>query len=489
MSMVIMVQGTMSNAGKSILAAGLCRIFREDGYRVAPFKSQNMALNSFITEDGLEMGRAQVLQAEACGEFPSVWMNPILLKPTSDEGSQVIVNGKVVKNMRAREYFQYKKSLVPDILESFHKLEEDHDIIVIEGAGSPAEINLRENDIVNMGLAELVNAPVILVGDIDPGGVFAQLYGTVALLSKEEQNRIKGLIINKFRGDVTLLDPGIDMLEEKMNIPVIGVVPFMRLALEDEDSLSLQITNGPVKSIDIAVIKLPHMSNQSDMTVFLAFDDVSVRYIERPREILNADLIILPGSKNTIEDLRWLKRTGMADIIKKHISAGGLLWAVCGGYQMLGSLIEDPYVTESGGREAGLGILQEKTVLQEQKTRRQVTGTFHFDGTAWDALDGLEYSGYEIHMGVTLSDENAGRMQPVNVFGSYVHGIFDAEGVAETVLQILADRKHLGRSFKKKESMEAFREAQFQYLSDTLRKYLDMDAIYKIMREYEHERV
>ena len=267
-----MIQGTMSNAGKSLLCAGLCRIFKQDGYRVAPFKSQNMALNSFITEDGLEMGRAQVVQAEAAGVAPQVEMNPILLKPTNDVGSQVIVNGEVLKNMSAREYFAYKKQLIPDIMKAFHKLEEENDIIVIEGAGSPAEINLKKDDIVNMGLAKMVDAPVLLVGDIDRGGVFAQLLGTLMLLEDDEKERVKGLVINKFRGDKTILDPGIVMLEERGGIPVVGVTPYMQVEIEDEDSLTERFNmtkrgkgaEERIGLVDIAVIRTPRISNFTD---------------------------------------------------------------------------------------------------------------------------------------------------------------------------------------------------------------------------------
>mgnify|MGYP000340609001 FL=1 len=274
MAKVIMVQGTMSNAGKSLIVAGLCRIFAQDGYRVAPFKSQNMALNSYITEDGLEMGRAQVMQAEAAGVKPSVLMNPILLKPTNDVGSQVIVKGEVLGNMRARDYFAYKKKLVPTICEAFSELEKQADIIVMEGAGSPAEINLKSDDIVNMGLAKLVDAPVLLVGDIDRGGVFAQLLGTLILLEEDEKARVKGLIINKFRGDKTILDPGVEMLEERGGVKVAGVVPYMHLSIEDEDSLSGQLDNHDVGVIDLAVIRFPRISNFTDFNVFERLEGV-----------------------------------------------------------------------------------------------------------------------------------------------------------------------------------------------------------------------
>ncbi|MBQ6582232.1 MAG: cobyric acid synthase, partial [Mogibacterium sp.] len=305
MARVIMIQGTMSNAGKSLIAAGLCRIFRQDGYRVAPFKSQNMALQSYVTRDGLEMGRAQVVQAEAAGTEPDVRMNPILLKPTDDEGSQVVVMGRPVGNMKARDYFTFKKDLIPTIQEAFRGLAEEYDIIVVEGAGSPVEINLNTNDIVNMGLAAMLDAPVLLVGDIDRGGVFAQLLGTLMLLTEEERARVRGLIINKFRGDRSLLDSGITMLEERGGVPVIGTVPYVRIRVEDEDSLSERLMNTASGKINIVVPRLPKLSNFSDLDVFGQFPDVSVRYVERPAELGMPDLIVLPGSKSTIADLRW----------------------------------------------------------------------------------------------------------------------------------------------------------------------------------------
>ena len=329
MAKVIMIQGTMSNAGKSLLAAGLCRIFHQDGYRVAPFKSQNMALNSYITEEGLEMGRAQVMQAEAAGVKPLVCMNPILLKPTNHTGSQVIVNGEVLGNMSAREYFTYKKKLVPEIKKAFRRLEQEADIIVIEGAGSPAEINLRENDIVNMGMAEMVDAPVLLVGDIDRGGVFAQLLGTLMLLSEEEKKRVKGLIINKFRGDKTILDPGIEMLEERGQVPVAGVVPYMELSLEDEDSLTERFAqanalagagaaeNGECAMLDLAVIRYPRISNFTDFNAFEQIPGVCLRYVTSVRELGHPDMIFLPGSKNTMGDLKWLRQNGLEAAVKK----------------------------------------------------------------------------------------------------------------------------------------------------------------------------
>ena len=306
MAKSIMIQGTMSNVGKSIVTAGLCRIFKQDGYRVAPFKSQNMALNSYITKDGLEMGRAQAVQAEAAGVEPDVAMNPILLKPTNDIGSQVIVNGEVLGTMPAREYFKKKKSLIPEILKAYRKLENEYDIIVIEGAGSPAEINLKQRDIVNMGMAQMANAPVLLCADIDRGGVFASLYGTVALLEPEERARVKGLIVNNFRGDKTILDPGVAMLERMTGIPVVGVVPHLTVDLDDEDSLTERFDcAGSRGLLDIAVIRLPRISNFTDFNALARLPEVSLRYVKHASQLGCPDAVILPGTKNTMEDLRW----------------------------------------------------------------------------------------------------------------------------------------------------------------------------------------
>ena len=400
MAKVIMVQGTMSNAGKSLIVAGLCRIFKQDGYRVAPFKSQNMALNSFITKEGLEMGRAQVMQAEAAGVEPVAAMNPILLKPTTHVGSQVIVNGEVLGNMSARDYFAYKKQLIPEIKKAFRELERDNDIIVIEGAGSPAEINLRENDIVNMGLAELLDAPVLLVGDIDRGGVFAQLLGTLMLLEEPEKERVKGLIINKFRGDKTILDPGVVMLEERGHVPVVGVVPYMELSIDDEDSLSSRFDRREEGLIDIAVIRYPRISNFTDLSVLEQIGQVSVRYVDSVRDLHHPDMIVLPGSKNTMADLKWMRENGLEALIKKK-AQDTIVFGICGGYQMLGETIRDPYQVENGGSMKGMGLLPAATELKQEKTRTQVTGTFGEISGALSGLSGKSVRGYEIHMGST----------------------------------------------------------------------------------------
>ena len=397
----IMIQGTMSNAGKSIIAAALCRIFKQDGFKAAPFKSQNMALNSYITDEGLEMGRAQVVQAEAAGVKPSVLMNPILLKPTNDKGSQVIVNGEVQGDMNAVDYFKYKKKLVPDIMKAYNKLSEMYDIIVIEGAGSPAEINLKQDDIVNMGMAKMADAPVLLVGDIDRGGVFAQLYGTVMLLDDEEKSRIKGTIINKFRGDVEILRPGLDMIENLTNVPVVGVVPYGHFMIDDEDSLSERFENKTVNVIDIAVVRFPRISNFTDFNVFECIDGVSVRYVNNVSEIGNPDMIILPGSKNTVADLLWMRENGIEAAVKKSKCP---IFGICGGYQMLGEKITDTDGVENGGSVRGMGLLPMKTEFKTEKTRTIVNGVFENMTGTLKSLNGRTYDYTLALRAVTTTD-------------------------------------------------------------------------------------
>ena len=533
MAKTIMIQGTMSGAGKSLLCAGLCRIFREDGYRVLPFKSQNMALNSFVTEEGLEMGRAQVLQAEAAGVTPSVDMNPVLLKPTGDTGSQVIVNGEVLGTMQAADYFAFKKQLVPQILAAFDRLAARADVIVIEGAGSPAEINLRENDIVNMGLAELLDAPVLLAGDIDRGGVFAQLYGTLALLQESERARVKGLIINKFRGDPAILAPGITMLEEKCGKRVLGTVPFLDIALEDEDSLSDRFRQKAPAAVDLAVVRFPRISNFTDFDAFEPLPGVSLRYVSRPSELKTPDLIFLPGSKNTIDDLRWMRESGMEAAVKKRLERGTVVFGICGGYQMLGAEVRDPEGAETGQRNStirGMELLPLVTVMEGQKTRRQVEGRFLAMDGPLAAISGSPFRGYEIHMGTTgpaveaapdipeaavrpeavsshqeaaeplfksaipqqpsvfleagdlqTGERAAGGYQRGLVYGCYVHGLFDRGDLAGRLAKCLADRKGVRLEDPEYTDFGAFREQEFRKLSRALRQSLDMDAIYSAM--------
>ena len=502
MAKAIMIQGTMSNAGKSLLAAGLCRIFRQDGYSVAPFKSQNMALNSFITEEGLEMGRAQVMQAEAAGIRPSVKMNPILLKPTNDVGSQVIVNGEVLGTMSARDYFKYKKKLVPDIMKAYQELSDEYDIIVIEGAGSPAEINLKNDDIVNMGMAKMAKAPVLLVGDIDRGGVFAQLIGTVDLLEPSERDMVKGLIINKFRGDKTILDPGVKMLEERSHIPVVGVAPYMNIQVEDEDSLTERFDRKQSAGlIDIAVIRVPRISNFTDFNPFESVEGVSLRYVQHVSELKNPDMIILPGTKNTMEDLLWMRENGLEAAVLKAAAAGCIVFGVCGGYQMLGDTLSDPYHVEAGGKIRGMGLLPMDTVFASKKTRTRVTGQFLPMPGTFAALSGVSLEGYEIHMGESVRKEGilpatklmvAGN-QPEetktegafheNVCGTYVHGVFDKEEVVEALIRILGERKGIDVSSMTGIDFAAFKETQYNILAAELRKHLDMKKIYSILEE------
>ena len=500
MAKTIMIQGTMSNAGKSLLTAGLCRIFRQDGYRVAPFKSQNMALNSYITSEGLEMGRAQVMQAEAAGIEPSVLMNPILLKPTNDTGSQVIVNGEVLGTMSARDYFKYKKNLVPDIMKAFRALAEKNDIIVIEGAGSPAEINLKTDDIVNMGMAKMADAPVLLAGDIDRGGVFAQLYGTVELLEPEERKRIRGLIINKFRGDKTILDPGIEMLEEKCGIPVVGVAPYLDIQVEDEDSLTERFDRGQETGlIDVAVIRIPKISNFTDFNPLESIPGVSLRYVKHTSDLKNPDVIILPGTKNTMEDLRWLRESGMEALILKAADRGTLIFGICGGYQMLGETLSDPHGVEAGGSMRGMGLLPMDTIFAEKKTRTQVTGRFlDLDGD-YETLSEVEFTGYEIHMGdsvrrnpakpcTSVRDEVTGKEKTEgtftrNVCGTYVHGIFDKEETALALIRAAGKKKGVDVSRMEGVDFASFKEQQYDILAAELRKHLDMKKIYEILEQ------
>ena len=478
----------MSGAGKSLLCAALCRIFAQDGYRVAPFKSQNMALNSFVTRDGLEMGRAQVVQAQAAGVEPDVRMNPILLKPSSDTGSQVIVGGEVRGQMSAAAYFKMKRQLIPEILAAFDSLSEEADIVVIEGAGSPAEINLKADDIVNMGLAKLVDAPVLLAGDIDRGGVFAQLYGTVALLEPEERARIAGLVINKFRGDVDILRPGLAMLEEKTGLPVLGVVPYLHVEIEDEDSLSERLNaRDAVKPLDVAVIRLPHISNFTDFIPLEQHELLGVRYVQRARELGAPDLVILPGTKNTMEDLLWLRQNGLEAAVRKLAQAQTPVLGVCGGYQMLGQTLDDPAGTESGKplSLAGLGLLPTRTTFDAQKRRTQVRAV-----ALGAPFAGARMTGYEIHNGRTtvngepfcrLADGTPEGCVCKNVFGTYLHGLFDSGELTQELVKLLCARKGISPRETRPTSMAEYRQAQFDLLADGVRGALDMGAVYRAM--------
>lgn len=475
----IMIQGTMSNAGKSVLAAGLCRIFRQDGYKVAPFKSQNMALNSFITAQGLEMGRAQVMQAEAAGVEPTVEMNPILLKPTSDVGSQVIVNGRALGNLTASEYFRRKSELIPQVLAAYRTLQEQYDIIVLEGAGSPAEINLKSQDIVNMGLARMVGAPVLLAGDIDRGGVFAALYGTLALLEAEERPYVKGTIINKFRGDVALLRPGLQQLEELCQVPVLGVVPWMELDLDEEDSLSSRLdARGGKAPLDVAVVRLPRISNFTDFDPLQRHPAVGLRYINQPEELGRPDLVILPGTKSTLADLRWLRQSGLEAAILKLASRGTPVIGICGGYQMLGRTLSDPLEVEGGGSLDGMGLLESTTVFSAEKTTTRTACSFPACRGLFAPLSGCPLDGYEIHMG------QSERLFTVSgsVLGTYLHGLFDSPQLVERLVGLLMEEKGLAwQGEESQESLWNYKQRQYDKLAQILRGSLDLMKIYEIV--------
>ncbi|MBC8569305.1 cobyric acid synthase [Zongyangia hominis] len=500
MAKAIMVQGTMSNAGKSLVAAGLCRIFHQDGYRVAPFKSQNMALNSYITAEGLEMGRAQVMQAQAAGIAPTAAMNPILLKPTGEMGSQVIVGGRVLGNMTAAEYYRRKQEMIPPIMAAYDQLSRDYDIIVLEGAGSPAEINLKDNDIVNMGMARMAGAPVLLVGDIDRGGVFASLVGTMALLEPWEQEMVKAVVINKFRGDKDILAPGLAMLEERIHRPVAGVLPYLRLDLDDEDSLSDRLDAREKALIDVAVLRLPRISNFTDFNGLSRLPGVGVRYVASPAGLGCPDLIILPGTKNTMEDLLWLRQNGLEAAIKKFAALGGPVFGICGGYQMLGAVLRDPESIEHGGEIFGMGLLPVETVFTREKTRTQVSGRFMQMEGPLSALGGRPVEGYEIHMGQTRLKNGAkalcmlhqcnGRAvyqpdgcQRGTVYGTYLHGVFDNAEAAQGLLEALCLSKGLQVDETPVMEMERYREEQYDRLADAMREHLDMKLIYRILEE------
>jgi len=488
----IMIQGTGSSVGKSLIVAALCRIFKQDGYSVCPYKSQNMSLNSYITMDGKEMGRAQVLQAYAAGLEPQVFMNPILLKPTADTKCQVVVNGKVYNNQTAEEYHNLKIIFKDMLREQFLELEKEFDIIVMEGAGSPAEINLRDRDIVNMGMAELVDAPVIIVGDIDKGGVFAALAGTMLLLTDEERERVKGTIINKFRGDIKLLKPGVDMLENIIKRPSLGVVPYFNLVLEDEDGAMIEINKQVTAEIDVAVIMLPHISNFTDADCLRCEEDVSVRFIERKQEFGKPDLLIIPGSKNTIEDLKALKNSGLEKEILNY-SKEGIILGICGGYQMLGKEIRDPLNVESSINSiGGISLLDTITTLENEKVMTRVEGSINLPD-----FQGKIY-GYEIHMGRTilsnddrslaaLTSENGKEIlkydgifnKEETIFGTYIHGILDSTEFRQYLLNKIRTKKSM--SLRKSPVYEGFREEELNKLADIVRSSLDMKKIYQIL--------
>jgi adenosylcobyric acid synthase len=499
----IMFQGTASTVGKSIIATAFCRIFKQDGYKVAPFKSQNMALNSYITLDGKEMGRAQVVQAEAAGIEPRVEMNPILIKPSSDCSAQIILKGKVFKNMSAVSYDEYKYFFMDIVMESYNKLSSDNDIVVIEGAGSPAEINLRKRDIVNMEIANKVNSPVILIGDIDKGGVFASIYGTMMLLNETDRKRIKGIIINKFRGDVEILKPGLKMLEDLVNVPVLGVIPYFNLSIDDEDSVTERFNKSSLnnKEINIGVIKLPYMSNFTDFAPLENQKNVNLFYFNKKIDFM-PDLVIIPGTKSTISDLKFIRNEGIEDWLKYYYKSGGIIMGICGGYQMLGQKISDSDKVESNLTEVnGLGLLDITTeFIHDKITSRVKAKVLNLENTAIKDLSNTYIEGYEIHMGISRpagnvrpfiqiksrlkekSEEIDGYMSSDGkIFGTYIHGIFDTPEFLMKILNVLKINKGLRKISTEIIDYKSFKDSQYDKLALIVRNNMNINKIYEII--------
>jgi len=492
----LMIQGTASSVGKSVIVAGLCRIFLQDGFRVAPFKAQNMALNSFVTPEGGEIGRAQAVQAEAAGIAPSVHMNPVLLKPEADARSQVIVRGKILKNLKASQYYSYTPRLLKIIEDSFNHLRDRYDVVVIEGAGSPAEINLRAREIVNMRIARMARAPVLLVGDIDRGGVFASIIGTLELLTKQERNLIKGFIINKFRGDLKLLKPGLDMIERRTGKPVLGVIPYFRnISIAQEDSVYLDERQRPTRdgSLDVVVIRLPHTSNYDDFDP-LEHQGCAVRYVSLPSELGKPDLLIIPGTKSTIADLIYLRETGLASQIAEMSRSGVPIIGICGGYQILGEKILDPDRVESSQDEInGLNLLKITTVFDKTKRTSQVEARMETGTGLFESLKDIDVTGYEIHMGHTY-----GAYQPALrvvatprgkvdyadgavsddglIFGTYLHGLFHN---AEFTRRFLNGLRRL-RGLPDVKNSLVNQQEMYDKLADIVRNNIDMSQVYEI---------
>ncbi len=477
----IMVQGTTSDAGKSVLVAGLCRVLARKGIAVAPFKSQNMALNSAVTQDGGEIGRAQAVQAQACRIEPTVDMNPVLLKPNTDIGAQVIVQGKALADMDAVGYHNYKKVVMGPIMDSFAKLQAQYQTVVIEGAGSPAEINLRENDVANMGFAEKADVPVIIIADIDRGGVFAHLYGTLALLSESEQNRVKGFVINRFRGDIKLLESGLDWLEQKTGKPVLGVLPYLHgLMLEAEDAInSQQVESTTDQPLRVAVPVLTRVSNHTDFDPLRMHPQVNLMLVGKGEPLPPCDLVIIPGTKNVRDDLAYLKEQGWDQQIQRHLRLGGKLMGICGGYQMLGQTIADPLGIEGkAGESQGLGYLDVTTVLEQEKQLKQVSGTLTLPNQA-----SVPVRGYEIHAGVTtgvqvdapiqLESGLDGQLGVDNqVFGTYLHGIFERQEACDAILS------WAGLEATQTPDFDQIREQGIDRVADTIEQYLDLEALW-----------
>ena len=492
MANYIMFQGTSSHVGKSILTTALCRIFYQEGRRVTPFKAQNMALNSYVTKEGLEIGRAQVAQAEAAMLDPHVDMNPVLLKPTGNSSSQVIINGRPIGNMSAKEYHQgYSLKAFDAVKAALARLDENFDTIVIEGAGSPAEVNLKANDIVNMRVAKYLNAPVILVADIDRGGSLAALVGTLELLEDDERELVKGLVINKFRGDINLFTPAIDFLEGKTGKPVLGVVPYIeKLGIDDEDSVSLDDKKNNSEcgmrnaELRVAIVRTPKISNFTDFDSLAGEIDVDLFYATNAEELDNVDLLILPGSKNTSEDLIYLQKNGFADSIKKLAENDVAIIGICGGYQMLGKKIFDPLHTESNNDYVeGLSLLPLTTTFAEQKLTRQVALDVVDINFLSTHIHAENLSGYEIHCGQTEFTSNIKQTSVIsinNILGTYVHGIFDNDNFRRQILNAIRLNKGL-EAIANTRNVHAEKQRNYERLAKIVRESLNMELLNEII--------
>ncbi|MCF6219135.1 MAG: cobyric acid synthase [Gammaproteobacteria bacterium] len=477
----LMVQGTTSDAGKSALVTGICRVLHRRGIKVVPFKPQNMALNSAVTAEGGEIGRAQALQAQACGLQPHTDMNPVLLKPNSDTGCQVIIHGKALSNMKAHEYHHYKNSAMQAVLSSHQRLKQQYEMVIVEGAGSPAEINLRENDIANMGFAEAVNCPVIIVADIDRGGVFAHLVGTLALLSQSEKNRVKGFIINRFRGDISLLQPGLDWLEQRTGKPVLGTLPYLHnLHLEAEDAINTHSSSSVAAPLKVVIPTLPRISNHTDFDPLRLHPQVALHFVAPGKAPPPADLVILPGSKNVASDLNWLRQQGWEKYLQQHLRYGGKLLGICGGYQMLGTHIHDPDSIESKQQKSqGLGLLDFSTTLKSHKKLRRSTGKL--------TLGNTHISGYQIHAGVSQGPalqrplmvldgkEDGVISDDKQIIGSYLHGLFEQSEACQELLQ------WAGLSSAEPIDYIALREAGIDCMADSVEKHMNIEALVKLL--------
>jgi adenosylcobyric acid synthase len=496
----LMLQGTASSVGKSLLVTALCRILRQDGYRVAPFKAQNMSNNSFVTADGLELGRAQAVQAEAAGIEPLAAMNPILLKPEADHRSQVVVLGRPQGHIGGGDFIERKAALWQVVTESLDRLRRSHDVVVIEGAGSPAEINLRAGDIVNMRVALQAQSPVLLVGDIDRGGVFAHLVGTLQLLEDREHALVKGLVINKFRGTASLLEPGLDWLTRYTGIPVAGVIPWLHntgVAEEDAVVLEQPAAAATEARYEISVPRLPHIANFDDFDALAAEPDVRLRFVTRAAELAAADLVVLPGTKSTMADLEWLRNAGLARAVTAHAAAGRPVIGICGGFQMLGDRLLDPEQIESSQPSAtGLGLLPATTTFERVKATHRARATVVAARGLLSALDGTDLTGYEIHMGSTITDTPAFCVRSRSgvdcrqddgaidasglIVGTYLHGLFDNDAFRAAVLQALASMR--GRVRPTAETRWS-REQAYDRVAKHVRDALDITLVYRLLEQ------